>query len=69
METWSQIVYIADCVWLLKISVFHQICQQKHGIAMIHLQNVLFSGSLSLWVKKVKNAVSGLSFYLPSVNV
>ncbi len=38
METWSQIVYIADCVWLLKISIFHQICQQKHGIAMIHVQ-------------------------------
>lgn len=55
MKTWAQIVYIADCMWLLlKISVFHHTCQQKHGIAMIHVQNVLFIGTLSLRVKTVE---------------
>lgn len=40
MEPQSQIVYIVECIWLLKIPVFHQICQQKHGIAMIHVQKI-----------------------------
>lgn len=69
METWSQIVYIVDCIRLLKIPVFHQICQQKHGIAMIHVQRFCLVVHFPYGLRRLTalSAVSGLSFYLPSV--